>query len=151
MITVNIKIKKSDVYAEVEKTTGYTGAKMDGDGNAYDRIQTTDDDKEVLERFWDEACSATVTQFRQFVTQATTDTTGDFNVGMELSSAYDETLTPSVETSLTSYFVGYIVGKWYKFTNKGESEAYLADAKRMMDDVVAKVYYRKKPKRPTLS
>lgn len=152
MIEVMIQIEKDKVLAEVGKTTGYTGAKMDGDGNAYDRIQTTDDDEEVLERFWNEAASATVGHFRQFVTSSSTNAdSGNLEVMMSLSSAYDETLTASVQTSLKSYFVNYIVGKWYKFTNKGEADGYLAEAKRMMDDAASKIYYRKKPKRPTLS
>ena len=53
----------------------------------------------------------------------------------------------SVGTSLFSYFVAMIVSKWYKFTNKGESESYGTDAVGAIDDVMRKIYYRKKPTR----
>ena len=45
---------KNDVYEEVAKTTSYAGAKTD-DATAYDKIFTTDADKEMLERFWQES------------------------------------------------------------------------------------------------
>ena len=44
MINITLTINKADVYKEVAQTTSYTGAKMDSDGNAYDRIFTTDED-----------------------------------------------------------------------------------------------------------
>lgn len=55
MKTVVFKVSINEVYQEVAKTTSYTGAKMDTDENAYDRIFTTDEDKTMLERFWNES------------------------------------------------------------------------------------------------
>ena len=71
----------------------------------------------------------------------------DYDVRLELSNSFDESLKGSIETSLFSYFVAMIVSKWYKFTNKGESESYVGDAVGAIDDVMKKIYYRKKPTR----
>lgn len=53
---VTFSIYKEEVYKEVAQTSSYTGAKMDDDANAYERIFTTDEDQSQLERFWNESC-----------------------------------------------------------------------------------------------
>lgn len=154
MNEVNLSINKSSVYEEVAKTTSYTGAKMEGDETAYDRIITTDDDRTMLERFWREACNAATEQLKPFVVSVseqpevnTLSMEQNYDVKLELSSSFDMSLRDSIETSLFSFFVAVIVSKWYKFTNKQETESYASDAVGMMDDVMRKIYYKKKPKR----
>lgn len=53
---VTLDIHKNAVYTEVAQTSSYTGAKMDDDADAYERIFTTDEDQSQLERFWNESC-----------------------------------------------------------------------------------------------
>lgn len=154
MIDVNLTVSKQKVYDEVAKTTSYTGAKMQDDAAAYDRIFTTDDDQMMLERFWVEACNAATEQFKPFLVNVSTQEEGqrvdlshNYEVELELSSSFDQSLTSSIETSLFSFFVSFIVSRWYKFTNKDEAESYGADSVSMMGDVMKKVYYKKKPVR----
>lgn len=154
MIDVTLTVNKAQVYDEVAKTTSYTGTKMQGDESAYDRIFTTDDDRMMLERFWVEACNAATEQFKHFLVSVNAQDEGqrvdlenNYEVQLELSSSYDTNLTGSMQTSLFSFFVSFIVSKWYKFTNKGEADSYGQDAAAMMDDVVRKMYYKKKPVR----
>ena len=54
-MNVILSISKSAVFNEVAQTTSYTGAKMDDDANAYERITTVDEDQSELKRFWDES------------------------------------------------------------------------------------------------
>ena len=154
MIDVTLTVSKQQVYDEVAKTTSYTGTKMQNDNSAYDRIFTTDSDRSMLERFWTECCNAATEKLKKFLVSvsdnsegSTIDLSRDYVVELELSSSYDENLTESVQASLFSFFVSAIVSKWYKFTNKGEVDGYAADAVAMMNDVMGKVFYRKKPKR----
>lgn len=154
MQNISLKVTKADVYDEVAKTTSYAGAKMPDDENAYERIFTTDDDRMMLERFWVEACNGATERLKPFITSVTQQSVShgveldvNYEVGLELSNSFVADLKDSISTSLHSYFVGYIVAKWFKFTNKGESESYAADAAGAMDDVMKKVYYRKKPSR----
>lgn len=144
------------VYDEVAQTTSYTGAKMQGDVGAYERIFTTDDDRLMLERFWVEACNAATEQFKPFLVSVSEQSEGqrvdlehNYEVQLELSSSFDTSLTGSIETSLFSFFVSFIISKWYKFCNKEEAESYGADSLAMMGDVMRKVYYKKKPVRVT--
>ena len=155
MEQVTFKVVKANVYEEVAKTTSYTGAKMmAGDESAYSRIFTTDEDRLMLERFWTEAANAVVDIFKPFVLEVSDlteshccDLTKDFEATLELSGSYDTSLNNTVGSSLFSFFTSFIVGKWYKFTNKQEADGALADASVFLDDVKSKIYYRKRPRR----
>ncbi len=154
MNNVDITINKSFVYDEVAKTTSYAGSKLLGDERAYQRIFTTDDDQMMLERFWAEACNAATGLFKPFVTSVSSNPpshgialSNNYEVKLQLPDRYDTSLSDSVESSLFSYFVSYIVGKWYKFTNKAEADALLQEATNLLEDVKRKIYYRKKPTR----
>lgn len=154
MIAITLTVNKANVYDEVAKTTSYTGAKMQGDESAYDRIFTTDDDRMMLERFWVESCAAATELLKPFLKNVSSQPEShgveldrNYVVELELSSAFDIALTDSISASLFSFFVALIVGKWYKFTNKDETEGYVAEAAGMLEDVKRKIYYRKKPRR----
>ena len=146
MTDVTLAVEKNKVYDEVAKTTSYTGAKMQGDDKAYERIFTTDEDQQMLERFWTEASNAATEQLKQFLEINLSDSSC-YKVQLELSSSFETQLQASIETSLFSFFVAVIVGKWYKFTNKSEAESYTNEAVGMIEDVMQKIYFKKKPKR----
>lgn len=145
MTQIELTVVKTAVYNEVAKTTSYTGAKMVGDEDAYLRIFTTDEDQEMLERFWDEAVSGAEEQFKPFI--VSTSNGENFTATLSMSSSFDINLKNSIEKSLFSYMVAMIVAKWYRIANKQEAESYGNDAIGAMDDVMKKIYYRKKPVR----
>lgn len=148
MIGITLTINKEVVYGEVAKTTSYTGAKMQEDEGAYERIFTTDEDKSMLERFWNE-CRITVAGALKKVLDSETETDGVYSLSLELSSAFDEALTESMQKSLFSFFVMAIAAKWYAFTNKGEVTGYAAEAAVYLEDVAKKAFFKRKPVRPT--
>lgn len=154
MKEIELSVNKANVYTEVAKTTAYTGSKMQDDKEAYSRIFATDEDREMLERFWVEACNGATELLKQFIVTVSdqpmshgVELDKNYVVRLELSSSYDESLNSSIETSLFSYFVAVIVAKWYHFCNKGDAESYEHDAQLALDDVRSKIYYRKKPRR----
>lgn len=151
-----ITISKAAVYNEVAKTTGYTGSKKIDDHEAYLRIFTTDEDRLMLERFWSEACNVAIDLLKPFLSSigelsndgySEVAVSKNFNVSLTLPSNYNAVVLPSMKNSLFNFLVSSIVGKWYKFTNKEESETYLAEAGKMLEDVRHKLYYRNKPTR----
>lgn len=154
MIEIGLTVNKVGVYDEVAKTTSYTGAKMQEDSMAYGRIFTTDDDRMMLERFWMEACNVATQEFKPFLMSVSgqqeshgMELERNYEVALEMSSSFDERLVPSMQTSLFCFFVNYITGKWYKFTNKAETEQYITEANVQMLDVKKKLYFRRKPTR----
>ncbi len=146
MITAVFQVSKDEVYEEVAKTTSYTGAKMQGDEGAYKRIFTLDADRVMLDRFWTETCDDVTEQFKPFLTSVDS-TDPEYKVSLSLSCAWDSNLQGSINTNLFSFFVNSVVAKWFKFGNKPETESYATEALGIMDDIMSKVYYKKKPTR----
>ncbi len=148
MPTITLTVNKANVWNEVAKTSGYTGDKMTGeDKNAYERILITDEDQKSLQRFWEEAVSVANDQLKDMLETASP-MSSDYKVTLQVSKSYDQVLNASVLAALTSYFISAIVGRWYKFSNKSESQSYISEAASMMDDVLRKLYSRKRPRRP---
>jgi hypothetical protein len=157
MQDVTITISKSLVWHEVAKATNYTGAKMvtQEDSGAYDRISTIDEDREMMERFWVEACSLVTSQLKEWVKTVEdqpihhgVDVTSDYEVTLSVADAWPTALLDSVQSSLLSFVVATILSKWYRLTNKGEVEAYSNEAAAHLVDAQIKLYQRVRPTRP---
>ena len=144
---ITLMAKKEDVYEEVKKTTEYTGSKM-GDETAYDTIAMTDENEEMLERFWSE-CKNTLCNSLKKVLESEEETGGEWVLTLGVSAAFDETLTASMQRSLFSFFVMNITAKWYTFTNKAEATGYATEAATYIEDIMRKAFFKKKPERPT--
>ena len=150
---MTITIDKAQVLHEVAKATAYTGVKMMGDDpTAYDRISTTDEDREILERYWVEACSLATDTLKPWLSSVEpqpihhgVDIQTDYEVTLALSDRYDSNLTDAVQSALLSFFVATILSKWYRLTNKGETEAYANEATALLQSVEDKLYYKKAP------
>lgn len=144
---ITLKVNKEAVYDEVAKTTEYTGKKMD-DEHAYEVISTTDEDKAMLERFWNE-CKNMVCNSLKKVLVSEAEAEGEYSLTLGLSTAFDESLTESMQRSLFSFFVMNITAKWYTFANKSEATGYATEAATYIDDIMRKAFYKKRPTRPT--
>lgn len=148
MIEVTLTIDKESVYEEVAQTTSYTGAKMD-DEDAYERIFTTDEDKSMLERFWNESKNTIANSLKRILLNEQEAEDGTYSLHLGVSSSFDEALTESMQRSLFSFFVMNITAKWYTFTNKNEATGYASEAATYIDDIMRKAFFKKKPTRPT--
>ena len=144
---ITLKVNKETVYDEVAKTTEYTGAKMD-DEHAYEVISTTDEDKAMLERFWNE-CKNMICNSLKKVLVSEVEAEGEYSLTLGLSTSFDESLTESMQRSLFSFFVMNITAKWYTFANKSEATGYATEAATYIEDIMRKAFFKKKPTRPT--
>ena len=150
---VTITIVKADVYNEVAKITSYVGAKKIGaDADSYERIFTTDDDMQMLERFWHEACDATTTQLREFLSEVSelgdsfrADLTNDYEITLGMSERFDQNLANAISKDLFGFFVCYILAQWYMMTNVEDAEAQAKKAEGIMTNVMDKIYRVKPP------
>lgn len=146
---ITLSVNQSAVFKEVAQTTSYTGQKMESDPNAYDRIFTTDQDRNELVRFWDECRAAIAQSLVRLVEDESMDSSGNYVLKLDVSEAFDTALQPSMQLSLFSYFVQAITAKWYVYTNKEEAEKFGQRATGLLEDVRRKAFYKKKPTRPT--
>lgn len=133
---------------EVAVTTSYTGAKMEGDEHAYDRISTVDEDESHLERFWEECRGDLCQELIGLVTHEGIVNDDVYELRLDVSRAFDDAQLPSMRQSLFSYFVHGITAKWYVYTNKKESGDYADKAITLLDDIHRKAVFKKKPVRP---
>lgn len=156
MIKITLSAVKADVLNEVAKTTAYEGKKTTGEEGAYDRIFTTDEDKSMLQRFWDEAASTVTEAMKRFVTSVADSLVVDeakktkvdaYVANLEVSGSYDTALTTSVNKSLFSFFVNAIVSKWNNFVKEGQVQRYEEEANAALQDILSKLFYKKKPTR----
>ena len=145
---ITLSINQSSVLKEVAQTTSYTGAKMDDDANAYERISIVDEDHPELKRFWDESRAEVVRMFIRMIKSERME--GDtYNIILNVSSSFDDKLLPSMQLGLFSYFVQSITAKWYVFTNKKEADEFAKRGFNILGEVKEKAFFKKKPIRPT--
>lgn len=156
MKTVVLGVRKSEVYDEVALTTSYVGKKMlsGEDKGAYERIFTTDGDRLQLERFWHECCAELSSVLKPFLVELGSQPESDgvdlgrnYEVVLELPMGYDERLNSSLEGCSYSYFVEGICGRWFRLSNKGESDSYLGSARSTLDKLRGMLYHRQRPRR----
>lgn len=146
---ITLTVSQSEVFKEVAQTTSYTGAKMDDDANAYERISTTDENEPELERFWNESRAEVAQTFIRILSSEGMEGDNDtYNLVLNVSIAFDIVLLPSMQLGLFSYFVQNITAKWYVFTNKKEAGAFASVGKDILADIKEKALYKKKPTRP---
>lgn len=135
---------------EVARTTSYTGSKMDGDANAYERIVTVDEDQGELQRFWDESRAEVAQTFiRMLVSEGMAADGDSYELVLNVSVAFDKALLPGMQLGLFSYFVQNITGKWYIFSNKKEAGAFSERGRALLEETKEKAFYKKGPVRPT--
>jgi len=148
MKELTLIVAKGDVYDEVALTTSYTGSKMGGDPDAYERIYTTTADQAQLNRFWTESRVAVCEALRKFLDDVEEDETG-LRIVLSLPSSFDDSLGEAMQEEMRSFFVMNITAKWYVFTNKGEAGQYSLDAAAHMEGLRRKACYKRRPVRPT--
>lgn len=156
MKEVRITVNKAQVYDEVAKTTSYAGLKAmtNEDTASYGRMFTTDEDRMMLERFWNETCDMVTDTLKPFLSSVSevrishgVELARNYEITLQMGNSYDERLTESINNSVYSYFVQSITGKWFGFGDKEEVEPYLKGAAAFLTEALQKLYYKKKPVR----
>lgn len=155
MGTTTIKISKTDVFNDVAKTASYTGAKMVGDDDAYERISITDQNMELFNSYWNVAVSLLCDNLKEMIqsisvnNEAVKPINGEvLNLTLNVSNSFDISLVDSIKASIKAFFVEIILGKWFEITNKQEFQARYNSGVEMLTDALRKLYYRKAPTRP---
>lgn len=147
MRTIIINISRIDVFNDVAKTASYTGAKMVGDDDAYERISITDQNMELFNSYWNVAVSLLCDNLKEMI-QTITHTSEGLTISLNVSNSFDISLVSSINASIKAFFVEIILGKWFEIANKQEFQARYNSGVEMLTDALRKLYYRKAPTRP---
>ena len=145
MITVQYTINKEKVLEEVARTSSYVGKTAVADGSAYEQVFTTDADRDLLDRYWREACGVVAEMLKPVVNSVWHGP--DYVVIVRLPSAYNQEFTGIINSDLFSFVVNTILSKWFMMTAKEEAATYATLAEGALNDAKAKVYFKKKPTR----
>lgn len=155
-ITITINISKARVLDEVAKTTAYIGKKAtsDQDPGAYERIATTDANREQLDRYWMEACSDATMMLDHWVISARSQvlshhpeigTNADYNVVLGLPTNWNSAYESTINELLMSYLVNSIVTKWLLMVQQKDAQAYAALTAGAEKQIMQLLLIRKRP------
>lgn len=144
---ITIAINKDNIYEQVAQKTSWIGAKS-AEAGAYDRIFTTDEDKELLELYWTESKDTLLSDIKSLV-DSNSETNNIFTLTLNVSSRFKVALLSSIQSGIESYFENIIIAKWFSISYKTDVQSYATDAATYLDDVKKKLYYKDKPRRPS--
>lgn len=141
---VRLSLDKSAAMTEVSRLTHYIAAKLvEVENNpttigAYNRIPTVDEDADLLDRFWSEARGYICNRAKKrLVSEAESD--GTYALTLDLPDRYNTALNTSVQQSLLSFFIYYILSRWLLIVHKDEADAYSAMSLGCVDDIMDKI------------
>lgn len=138
---MNIIIDKTIVYAEVEDITGYTG-KNSGD---VDKISATEDELNILDRYWDDAISNAFNIIRRYSTM--TDDTSKVTYALTLPPNFNSGAEVPLNKNMRQYIVNFICAKWFNLVKPEEVKTYDALCINIASNISKLIMERTKPVR----
>lgn len=141
---ITFELTRSDIYTEVEKTSAYVGDKMIGQEDAYQRIRATDENRELLQRYFNEALSE-VTQIIKGFYESTRNIGDIVCIDLSVPNNFDQRLEKDIENTMFSFFVNFILSRWFIITNKEEATIYIQETDNLKKELQQKLYARRRP------
>ena len=140
---IQLTVKRSEVLHRVARMTNYTGAKREGDENAYDRISTVDEDDDELKLFWDEMRGELVNILAgKIVSEGLRDDNDTYDLVLSVYDGFNTALIAGMTINLFYYFVYGILAKWYIYTNEQSVDDYAAMAAVQIDELSSHLVQR---------
>lgn len=155
MSAIEVTVKKTTVYHEVMKEASYIGMKGDdGSNGSYERVSLTDANRELLERWWVEACDEATKSLRRWLVGVGessyshgVDLTGDYVARILPGLSFNSALESGLSSSLTAWFVHTLLSRWLGITQPERVAFSVSQAAMHMDDVLRRLYHKKRPDR----
>ena len=154
MIPLMLTVSKRAVMEEVMKTSEYAGAKTVGDEGAYNRIMAADEDAEMLERFWTEACGNITDAAKRNIGLVAPQAAGespdpdnDYVLKLMMPEEFNGALEGSMRTLLYNYVVQYVTAQWFALAGAPLAEVAGKAASSTLDAFVRMLHERMPPHR----
>ena len=147
MKRLSLNFNKNAIFGEVSLASAYAGAKYGASpGEAFDRIAAAKADADLLERFRIEMSGVISDKLKNLIVSQTLDEQG-FQLELELSGAYDESLNASVEADLCGAYSAGITARWFRYAFPERAAEWTAESESLLERAFHKLCYRKKPVR----
>lgn len=149
MKNIEISISKSSIFEDVSLKSEYAGFKSPDKEALYPRVSTIDADENILSGFWLEMCGRISEILKDFITVSSI-SSSSWKFSMEVSGAYDDTFTPSVNNDIQSSLSTGILARWFKFTFPERAAEFQQESETLLNRVISKLCHRRRPVRQSL-
>lgn len=146
MKIIHISFNKTKIFENVSLASAYTGAKAETQQNIFDRVATISEDNELLEGFFIEMTGIVTDRLKEFVI-STEKSDAEFNMTLEVSNAYDDSLSASIKEDLFAAVVKGVIARWFRVTFPEKTGEWWNDSETLLSRAFAKLCMRRKPKR----
>lgn len=140
-------IEKKAVFNEVVLTAEYIAAKNDN----YERISIVDENEELLNLFWDEACNDVFSALRDFCPIFNNeDTTGAKGcmITVCVPDNWNSLLQPTVQNEIKNYLITKISSEWLTTVTGNTNEDVNIKLVGIINKILLSLFTRKRPERP---
>lgn len=148
---MNIQIRKSEIFAEVEKQSAYVASTVEG-GIHFDELWATSHDHEIMDSYWIEGCASAVSLLMRYIRSESVEHNLEQHSKAEvlefrtdMPDTFNDFLIGSIVSSLKMMLVNGILGSWLSVKYPGVAERYITLSKDYSDDVKSKLLYRNQP------
>lgn len=148
MKNIAISLIKASVLEEVALNTAYTGVKTDAEKGFFDRVATIDEDEELLSRVWKKVCGEVIEKLKQYIS-AINIKDESMELSLEMSGAYDDTLTPALITDIKDAVAAGVTAGWFSFSCPEKAKDWENMKAGLLTNAFSKLCSRKKPVRKT--
>ncbi len=153
MKTIMLEVARSDIEEKVAQTTAYLGLKSPGEGERgelLDRVATVDGDAAMLSGFIAEGYATAVERLKGFVADAVF-SEDKMRLMLEVSGAYDDSVTPTLTTGFRSFLVATVMARWLRLSFPDKAEEWEKEAELRLSSVERNLYHRRRPTRRPIS
>lgn len=138
---VEYNYSKDDILNEVDKTTAYLGAKQVSEGNLYGRISTIAEDREMLNRFFHEACAMISGIGKKFIkTSSFGEDDENFYIEYSLPESWNEAMEAPLKQDIYSFIVNYIIARWFVICGSEYAKVYSEYATQNNTNILKELY-----------
>lgn len=146
---MEITIKKSEIFKEVEKRTSLEGISIP---DRFEEIWATEYEGGYLNTYWIGGCTSTVQIFKRYLKEvsykydlADYDSEEVFSLNAEMSSRYSDVLTHSVEGDMKMMIACNVMWGWMQVKQPELASKYENEAKEYAGNLKLKLLYRDSP------
>lgn len=145
---VFVKVSKERVYDEVAKLTSYIGSKIVIDGQPlYNKVFTTPEDAELLDRFWIASVEELVDTTRHFFSLRFEEADGIACIVVDLPKDFDLNKERSLSTKAEEFCINRILTEWLTISVPDQVELYATKAQSALAIFKSALHSRRIPQR----
>ena len=148
MKKISFSIAKSTILENVALNSAYAGAKADDNTVVFDKVATIREDDTLLSNFFMEMCALLIDKLKAFIASSSLEDSR-LDVTLELSNAFDESLSSSIIKDLSAAVSIGVTAHWFRYTLPARAGEWEKLADDCLSRAISKLCQRRRPTRTT--